>query len=200
MLENQAIKSFINDSLQLLEIGEDIQITRHEGVMSIPEIRKGGTNYNLADLGFGYSQFLPILMQIALAAHKNYSGSSGKGQASFHPSLLLIEEPEANLHPKLHTRLADFFVAASQQLNIQFILESHSEYLIRKLQLLVAKKKITLEDISILYFNEKPEDGEKIRRITIQPDGRLSQPFGPGFYDESIELMLMMLKHQQKEN
>ncbi|MBD0258378.1 MAG: AAA family ATPase, partial [Cytophagales bacterium] len=52
----------------------------------------------------------------------------------YNPTLLLIEEPESHLHPKLQADLADFFAAASSRYNLQFAIETHSEYFIHKLR------------------------------------------------------------------
>lgn len=83
---------------------------------------------------------------------------------------LIIEEPEANLHPNLQSKLADILVMAHQTFGIHFILETHSEYLIRKLQYLVAKKDISQDDVRIYYFNSDEfvtADEKKIKEIKI---------------------------------
>jgi predicted ATPase len=76
------------------------------------------------------------------------------------------------------------------------MVETHSEYLIRKLQLLVAKEEVSGEDVSILYVNS-PEDvreeNEFVRSITICKDGYLEGDFGPGFYDEAIKLSRQLI-------
>jgi predicted ATPase len=51
--------------------------------------------------------------------------------------VLLIEEPESNLHPALQSKLAVFFVELANKYNKQIIIETHSEYIIRKIQYVV---------------------------------------------------------------
>ena len=104
------------------------------------------------------------------------------------PSTIYVEEPEVHLHPKYQSLLADMFVEAYQKYNIHFIIETHSEYLIRKLQVLVADKenKLTPNDVSLNYV-EKDKNGISTNRKIELEDGRLSEPFGPGFFDRGYK-------------
>ena len=113
----------------------------------------------------------------------------------YQPHTICVEEPEVHLHPKYQSLLAEMFVEAYQKYNIHFIIETHSEYLIRKLQVMVADKENTLcpKDVSLNYI-EKDENGISTnRKIEILEDGRLGEPFGPGFFDESKTLVMEML-------
>lgn len=113
----------------------------------------------------------------------------------FSPTTVAIEEPEVHLHPKYQSLLADMFVDAYINYNVQFIIETHSEYLIRKLQTLVAAKKIKSEDCSLEYFSEanKPKEEPRVKHIHILDDGKLSGAFGPGFFDEANRLSMDLL-------
>lgn len=132
---------------------------------------------SLFQVGYGVTQLLPIILQIALLEN----------------SVFIIEEPEANLHPALQSKLGDMFIDAAETFGIQFIIETHSEYLIRKLQVQTAKEVLKPEDTQIYYFynpNEIPKDEKQIVPINILSDGRLNRPFGSGFLDESANLMM----------
>jgi predicted ATPase len=110
-------------------------------------------------------------------------------------SILIIEEPETNLHPALQSKLTDMLVECYEKYNIQFIIETHSEYLIRKLQYLIAKKDFKADDAVIYNFRKVPEDNEEIvKRIDINEDGELSSDFYPGFFDEALNWELELLK------
>ena len=110
--------------------------------------------------------------------------------------MICVEEPENHLHPKYQSLLADMFVEAYQKYNIHFIIETHSEYLIRKLQVLVADKenKFTPNDVSLNYVDKDENGISTNRKIEILEDGRLSEPFGPGFFDEATGLSMHLLK------
>ena len=86
----------------------------------------------LADLGYGYHQVIPILIQIII----NYRDSQNESAiipGGCEENVIIIEEPESNLHPNLQSLLADLFIDAASKFKIQFILETHSEYLVRKI-------------------------------------------------------------------
>ncbi|MFN6037639.1 MAG: DUF3696 domain-containing protein, partial [Bacteroidota bacterium] len=78
----------------------------------------------------------------------------------------------------------------------QFIVETHSEYLVRKLQYWVAKGILKQDKVKILYFtNDKSEKGKKdvkIKEIFFKANGDLTSDFEPGFFDESTTLSDML--------
>ena len=133
---------------------------------------------DLTHVGVGVSQILPILVMCFLA---------GEGDS------IILEQPELHLHPKVQTRLADFFVSMNA-LGKQCILETHSEYLINRLRYLVAKSddEIIAKD-TMIYFVEK-EDGHSIyRSVTINKYGVIDD-WPKGFFDESEEIAAKTLK------
>ncbi len=147
---------------------------------------KNGIELNISDLGFGITQLLPLLLKIVMCENQ----------------MLLLEEPETNLHPTLQSRLAELFVDAYRTFNIQFIIETHSEYLIRRLQVLTAKYEearrkeqdtqafISPEESVIYYFYEPdkvPKGKKQVEKINIMVDGRLDNGFGDGFVDEATQ-------------
>jgi len=145
----------------------------------------------LSEKGYGTIQLLPILLKIAVLARENKTkGEDGYGR---NESTLYIEEPETNLHPNFQSKLADMFIEANKKFKIQFILETHSEYLIRRMQFLVAKEKIKPEEICLRYFNSEPNSKERQYRIDFRKDGILKQNFGSGFFDEATNLTMDLL-------
>ena len=166
----------------------------------------------LAYEGYGITQLVSIIMQIetAIISAKGVRENSlwGFDDLKKYDSLrfsyyeqqtIAIEEPEIHLHPRFQSILADMFAYAMKNYNINFIIETHSEYLIRKVQLLVANGDVKSDDISLLYVNDPDEnkrpDGEpQIKDIGICSDGYLNESFGPGFFDEASSLSRKLLK------
>lgn len=111
-------------------------------------------------------------------------------------NVLFIEEPETNLHPDFQSKLADLFVKIILEEGKQIIIETHSEYFIRKLQYLVASQKVSSDQILINYFNssENREIDGIVKEIRIQTDGSLSKDFGPGFFDEALNWKFELMK------
>ena len=112
---------------------------------------------------------------------------------------IFIEEPEIHLHPKLQSYLADMLWELLFTYRIRTIVETHSEYLVRKLQVLFARyaKEKSLDDdkmesncpTRVFYF----EKGKGAYDMKIRPDGKFSNEFGSGFFDEASNLVFDIL-------
>lgn len=134
--------------------------------------------HDLTQVGVGVSQVLPILV-LALLADRG--------------STLIFEQPELHLHPKVQSRLADFFVAMNM-LGKQCIVETHSEYLINRLRFRAASSNDSVvSDSVIIYFVEKPADKSNYRQVRIDDLGSLDN-WPDGFFDESERGTAALLK------
>ena len=118
---------------------------------------KGGPDVRLTDIGFGVSQVLPVLILC-------YYAPEG--------SILILEQPEAHLHPKVQTELADVLIDAVKNRNLQIILESHSEYLLSRLQRRIAEKEIAEADTA-LYFCEIKDGTSEIEQLNVDEYGNI---------------------------
>ena len=118
---------------------------------------KGGPDVRLTDIGFGVSQVLPVLILC-------YYAPEG--------SILILEQPEAHLHPKVQTELADVLIDVVKNRNIQIILESHSEYLLSRLQRRIAEKEIAAADTA-LYFCEIKDGTSEIEQLNVDEYGNI---------------------------
>jgi len=179
-------QAFFNKWIDMFGIGKKLKCEQDSGVgIKIIVLKKDNQEENIVDKGYGVTQFLPILMNVVYCAN-------------IRKTTFVIEEPETNLHPKFQSLLADMFVDAHKTLGMSFIIETHSEYLVRKLQYLTAKGEITTDHTAINYIVD-PEmcdyGEEQVRIIRILPNGRLSQPFGSGFYDEADNLALLLFDY-----
>ncbi|MDE5418458.1 DUF3696 domain-containing protein [Labilibaculum sp. DW002] len=198
------------------KIGKELSVFRDEaiGLTKIFLVNFDDTKTPLVDLGYGVSQLLPIIMKVAIIAQKHQSiheyawndqdGFYEKQTIYFNPSTLLIEEPEANLHPSLQSKMAELFIDAASRFNIQFIIETHSEYLIYKFQEYVGQKIVSTSDIRMYYFNHPNDvrEGLKdkyINHVQIDNDGSIdyNKYFGKGFFDEQTNLKLSLLNIQR---
>lgn len=152
-------------------------------------------NKRLSSFGKGLNSLLKTLIAITSKGYENY-----KDPIEFYSkSILILIEPESNLHPDLQSKIADLIVDATNKFNIKFIVETHSEYLIRKLQYWSSLGKIK-PGCTILNYFEKDNSNRtiKINQITIDEDGNLSDDFGEGFIDHAPKLMLDLLNLKNK--
>lgn len=143
----------------------------------------------LADVGYGMTPLVAVLIQIELAIIQMGAEEKSTRNRRIVPIgneglTIIIEEPESNLHPNYQALLADIFIDAYKTYGIEFILETHSEYLARKMQVLVKFGEIGSNNIII--HNLKAGENREIR---ILNNGSLSQRFWPGFYSEATSLM-----------
>jgi AAA15 family ATPase/GTPase len=179
-------KRFLSKWIKEFEIGDDLDFRIVRGVGSQLFILRGKKRINVVDLGYGVTQFLPVLLHIIYNYHEHETANGIS---------LAVQEPETNLHPKLQSKLADLFVDAHRTFGVRFIIETHSEYLIRKLQYLTARGLVGPGDTLIHYLSH---NAPQLRKIRILPDGRLSEPFGQGFFDEADNLALELLPYSLK--
>ncbi len=130
------------------------------------------TDVNLADVGFGASQILPIIVQ---------------GFTSPENATLLLEQPEIHLHPKAQCVMGDLLVDIIKTKK-RLIIETHSDLLIDRVCkhiLLKDEKKITPDDVIIYYF-EPTKEGTNIRPITVNENAQYEN-FPEDFFKERFE-------------
>jgi predicted ATPase len=132
----------------------------------------------ITDVGFGVSQVLPILVLCYYAP---------KG------ATLIFEQPEIHLHPSVQAGLADIFINVIKTRNIQIIIESHSEHLLRRLQRRMAEEKDGFtNDDAALYFCKMNDQGDsELVSLEIDTYGNICN-YPDGFFgDEMGDLVAM---------
>lgn len=169
--------------------GVSVETQSSQGHVSL--FLKGGANtnsgYNLADTGFGYSQMLPILVQLWSAGTRKrtiLSLTSG-------PTIFAIEQPELHLHPKLQAKLADVFLASIEAareigVDLRLVIETHSEQIVSTLGLRIGRGTAKSEDINIVLFEKAHmEQPTQVREAEFGPNGVLKNwPYG--FFEASV--------------
>lgn len=122
--------------------------------------------YKPTNVGFGYSYVLPIIVAALLA-------NSG--------TILIIENPEAHLHPFAQSILSKFLTLISKT-GVQIFIETHSEHIINAPRVMIVQESFKSEDMSILYFDETYSS--KHTSIDILPNGEIGE-WPQGFFDQS---------------
>lgn len=124
-----------------------------------------------ANIGYGITYAFPILVAGLLA-------KSGQ--------ILVIDSPEAHLHPMGQSRMG-FFLATLVRSGVQVIVETHSDHVLNGVRLAVREKNLSPENAAVHFFNRRPrssEDPAHVVAIRIDSDGNLSEWPG-GFFDQS---------------
>lgn len=100
--------------------------------------KANGVWSSLSDVGFGISQFLPIIVADLQLGKK---------------STLFIAQPEIHLHPRVQAQFGDYLVNRITKENKRYIIETHSEYLINRLRLAIAKSTISQQDVKTYFID-----------------------------------------------
>jgi hypothetical protein len=166
-----------NEWLKKLDIGYELQICPLGPQMSdLFEVRLVDTRRDkkvlvgLSDVGFGISQILPLVVQ----------SLAGTGQT------ITIEQPEVHIHPRLQADLGDLLIEAIKEpRRNQFIIETHSEHLALRLQRRVREKKLSPDQISIVYVSRGP-NGATVQPLRLDDEGDFMDDFPGGFFPERL--------------
>ena len=121
------------------------------------------------NVAFGNSYIFPIILAILTAP----AGS-----------LIIIENPEAHLHPSAQFRMGEFLALAAQN-DIQLIIETHSDHLLNGIRVAAKKEKIDTDKVEIYYIHQDEEDNRihNAERVFLKEDGSLDS-WPKGFFDE----------------
>lgn len=157
------------DWLSYLGVAEDIEsrdFSKYGHSLLVSTGNKGRAR-DLADVGVGVSQVLPILVGGLLASAD---------------TTFIVEQPELHLHPKVQSRLADFFLSLTQ-LGKQCLVETHSEHIINRLRFRIAESS---EDSRLLgdtkiYFVEKTAGVSSFLEVCINEYG-VATEWPEGFF------------------
>ena len=209
--------TFMNKWAKRIGIGDRVVIKEDvDGLGAKVYIKKYGdrTARPLADEGYGVSQVVTFLLHIENEILKNklsedrivildmsrkrmyLDGTPVKDNPE--TATLSIEEPEVSLHPSLQSQLTDIFYDAYKSYGIEFIVETHSEYLIRRSQAIIAnmstKREFDNRPFAVYYVDR----GGRSYELVYQLSGRFENSFGPGFFDEASRSSLEILKREKR--
>ena len=132
-------------------------------------IENDGQASNLKDVGVGVSQVLPVIVA-ALFAQPGH--------------IVIVEEPESHLHPLAQSKLAELLAQVSKDRNVQFIVETHSEHLFRRMQTLIAKQQIKPKEAA-MYFVERDGKAARMRPLELDDFGRVKN-WPEGFFGDAL--------------
>ncbi|MDE7181309.1 MAG: AAA family ATPase [Muribaculaceae bacterium] len=184
----------------------EFEVVSSGGHFEILIKESGKKKANLVDVGFGYSQLLPIIVQIWGAIHRrstSYMDPSFKESLKF-PRIIAIEQPELHLHPRMIGKFARMLgtiigFCKTHGLDVRFIIETHSKTLLERLGTMIADSsytegkedtqiaELTKDDAQVLLFNNGANEEENyIVKSAFDDDGFLTE-WPVGFLDEDMD-------------
>jgi hypothetical protein len=177
LFRNRDLRTDTNEWLKALDIGYEITL-HHLGERSsdlfelrlLDTRRKPPVEVALSDVGFGISQILPFVVQSLAASDQ----------------IISIEQPEVHIHPRLQADLGDLLIEAIKEpRQNQFLIETHSEHLALRLQRRVREKKLSPDQISIVYVSRGP-NGATVQPLRLDEEGDFIDDFPGGFFPERL--------------
>lgn len=159
--------------------------TGHQSIM----VQNDRGEFNITDVGFGYSQILPIVTKLWYAVNRRQM----RKRRMYYPgegleSLILMEQPELHLHPAFQAKIADAFVRSVGQKkdkneSLRLLIETHSDTILNRIGRRVREGAISPEDVNIILFEKKMgEKSTQLRQTTYNEKGQIKEwPYG--FFD-----------------
>ncbi len=150
----------VSEWLRKLGVADELRLerqgsSRHYELVVV----RGARRANIMDVGFGISQVLPMLVLAYFVA----PGAT-----------IVAEQPELHLHPRAQVGLAELMAEVAKERGVQFLVETHSEHLFRRLQSLIAEERLQPADCR-LYFADRDEQGEALlTQLEVDEYGRVN--------------------------
>lgn len=168
--EDKALIYALEDWMQLISLTSQIDVKSYSDIdlLSLKINTRRASN-----VGFGVSYVFPIILSLLVTANRTNT-------------LLIIENPEAHIHPRGQSILGELIaMVASSGTNI--ILETHSDHILSGIRIATKEGKIDSSNISTLFFELIEEKGQKFitscKQIHLDKDGRFDN-WPKGFFDQ----------------
>jgi len=149
-------------------------------------------SFRPANVGFGLSYTLPILTAIlgmaAMAPSAGWEegwGDKWERQRNANGTLLVVENPEAHLHPQGQTAMGRLLALAAS-CGVQIVTETHSDHLIDGIRIAVKESRIKAEDVSLHFLSKNKEGISEILSPTLNDSGKLDY-WPDGFFDQTLK-------------
>lgn len=162
---------------------------------------EGTTSRNMADVGLGYSQLVPVALQLWAAKYRVSATnlvtrrlkSPSRFPANDSSPIVVVEQPELHLHPAYQAKIANVFASAitpkndkesSPNQSLTIIAETHSPTLVSRLGELINEGKLPADSVQILVFEDDAlvTGATKIRVASFDEEGILKN-WPIGFFD-----------------
>ena len=168
-----------------------LSITKSEGHVELYIEEEEKPKRNLVDVGFGFTQILPILTIIWKFVYG--SGNTVVSNHKTTPITIAIEQPELHLHPRFQAYFAQMLAKVMEyckekKIQLRIVIETHSEVIINKLGQIIydSSTGLSKEDVNVVLFNASKEGLDKYVHPTGFSDdgGLINWPFG--FFSEDV--------------
>ena len=102
-------------------------------------------------------------------------------------STLMVEQPEAQLHPTAQLELGGYFADLWSKRKIGTIIETHSGNILLRLRRLIARGDLSHEDISVAYFTFDETNGKPVvKNLNVNDDGSMQAGLPMEFFGADV--------------
>ncbi len=126
-------------------------------------VNVSGSFYNLVDVGYGVTSLLPFIITLGNAPPD---------------TVFLLQQPEVHVHPSTQAKLIKIMAKSDHA----FVVETHSDHVIRWLRILIKEGVLESSDVGIIYFERVPEDKSATHLHQISLDRRANLSGHPPSY------------------
>jgi predicted ATPase len=171
--------SYIMDFIQIINVSE--QDKEHVKMTYSVNVKGFSTEVSPFNMPFGNSSVFPIVVAL-MTAPKN--------------SLVVIENPEAHLHPKAQARMGELLSIAAEN-GIQIIIETHSDHLLNGVRIAVKNQQIDENNVEVHFVYADKENPllHHTKHMQIHEDGSM-EDWPVGFFDEWEESLRTLTKEE----
>jgi predicted ATPase len=182
MAKSNALSSQVEGWMREVSPGTRIKINSNLdiGLMSLQYFYGDSNPYRTTNVGFGISYTLPIIVAVL---------------ASNPGTLIIIENPEAHLHPRGQAKIGELLALAAS-CGVQVVIETHSDHVLNGIRLAVHGGKLEPDDVQLHYFQRQEKQGQAVTEVVsprIDRNGRIDR-WPDGFFDEWEKNLITLLK------
>ena len=174
------LEEYVAEWLKRLKLVHDFRVEALAEGRRLFEVKvrksPSSTEVLLADVGFGVSQILPVLVLCFYVPQE---------------STAILEQPDIHLHPSAQASLADVFIDAWKKRDTQILFESHSEHLLRRLQRRIAEGELQEDDVGLFFCSTDDSGGSRLSQLEVDRFGNIANWPNDFFGDQFGEIAAM---------
>jgi predicted ATPase len=147
-----------------------------------------GNLYQPVNVGYGFSYILSLITAVVLAPANSF---------------IIVENPEAHLHPSAQAKMMNELIMAAKEREIQLVVETHSDHVLNTALRAVNEHRLDMDELEVLFFSSATKDvgitEAKVRNLEVNELGHILNPPKQFFEQYSIDLRALYAPPKRHE-